>query len=210
MALRLPPIYPITDKGLSGKCTHLAILKELVRGGATLVQIRDKGDTPVRQLLDDLRRCVEYARHREVILIVNDRCDLMLSSGADGVHLGTDDLPANAARTLLGPGPIIGLSTHNISQVRKSRRAAVDYIGFGPILTTATKDSPWPAVGIERLRRVCALAGRPVVAIGGIGPGRIRDVLGAGAASAAVISSVMVGNCIARRMEALLSEATAI
>ncbi|NWG13707.1 MAG: thiamine phosphate synthase [Acidobacteria bacterium] len=209
MEFRFPPIYPITDKRLSGKCTHLAILKELVRGGATLVQIRDKGETPVRELLDDLRRCVEFARERGVILVVDDRCDLMLSCGADGVHLGTEDLPAAAARRLLGHRRIIGLSTHNISQVRRSRRVAVDYIGFGPIHTTATKDSHWPATGIENLRRACALAGRPVVAIGGIGPGCIRDVLLAGAASAAVISSVMAGGRIARRMEALLREATA-
>ncbi len=210
MAFRLPPVYPITDKGLSGRGSHLAILKELVRGGATLVQIRDKGDTPVRQLLDDLRRCVDYAREREVILIVNDRCDLMLSSGAHGVHLGIEDLPGTATRTLLGPGPILGLSTHNISQVRRSRFVPADYIAFGPIHATATKDSRWPVVGIEKLRRACALAGRPVVAIGGIGPGRIRDVLRAGAASAAVISCVMARKGIARRMEALLSEATAI
>ncbi len=209
MAFRLPPVYPITDKRLSGKRTHLAILRELVRGGATLVQVRDKGNTPVRELLDDLRRCVEYAREREVILIVNDRCDVMLSCGADGVHLGTDDIPAAAARTLLGPGGIIGLSTHNISQVRRSRAVAVDYIGFGPIYPTGTKNSPWPVVGIEKLRQACALAARPVVAIGGIRSGRIRDVLEAGAASAAVISSVMAGNQIARRMEALLAEATA-
>jgi len=208
MKLRLPPIYPITDKRLSGFNSHFQILKELVRGGATLVQIRDK-DTALDGLLADLRRCGEFAGEHGVSLIVNDRCDLALCCGAHGVHLGQDDLPAEAARALMGRGRIIGLSTHNLRQVHASARLAIDYIGYGPVYATSTKDTSSPVAGVRRLRNACDAATRPVVAIGGIGPGRIREVLDAGATSAAVISAAMAGGRIAKNMEALLNEARA-
>ena len=207
MAYQFPPVYPITDKRLAGEDSHLAVVRELVRGGASLIQIRDKV-TPLSELLTDLRRCVEHARNHGVLLIINDRCDLMLSCGADGVHLGTEDLPPAAARFLLGPDRIIGLSTHNIHQVARSRSSPADYLGFGPVYPTTTKESRWPTVGLNMLRRACAAAQRPVVAIGGIGPGQVREVLACGAASAAVISAVMERGRIARRMELLLTEAT--
>ncbi len=208
MRLRLPPVYPITDKRLSGLGSHLQILKELVRGGATLVQIRDK-ETPPGELLADLRRCVDFARERGIELIVNDRCDLALCCGAHAVHLGQEDLPAAAARALMGRGGIIGLSTHNLRQVHASARLPVDYIGYGPVYATSTKDAASPVAGVRRLRAACIAAKWPVVAIGGINAGRIREVLEAGATSAAVISSVMAGGTVARNMERLLTEAGA-
>jgi len=208
MKLPLPPVYPITDKRLSGLSSHFQILRELVRGGATLVQIRDKG-TPLDELLTDLRRCVDFARERGVTLIVNDRCDLALCCGAHGVHLGQDDLPAEAARALMGRGRIIGLSTHNLRQVHASAPLAIDYIGYGPVYATSTKEAASPVVGVRRLRAACGAAVWPVVAIGGIKAGRIREVLDAGATSAAVISTAMAGGRIARNMEALLNEARA-
>ncbi len=171
MKLQIPPVYPITDKRLAGSDSHLAILRELVRGGAAWVQIRDKV-TPAGELLQDLRRCVEFARRRGVVLIVNDRCDLALSCGADGVHLGQDDLPPAAARSLLGTGAILGFSTHNLRQAAGAARCPIDYLGFGPIFDTATKESRWPATGLQRLRRVCLRSALPVVAIGGIGQRR--------------------------------------
>ena len=208
MKLPLPPVYPITDKRLSGLSSHFQILRELVRGGATLVQIRDKG-TPLDELLTDLRRCVDFARERGVTLIVNDRCDLALCCGAHGVHLGQDDLPAEAARALMGRGRIIGLSTHNLRQVHASAPLAIDYIGYGPVYATSTKEAASPVVGVRRLRAACGAAVWPVVAIGGIKAGRIREVLDTGATSAAVISTAMAGGRIARNMEALLNEARA-
>lgn len=208
MKLIFPPVYPVTDKRLSGFESHLRILKELVRGGATLVQVRDK-ETPLDELLADLRRCVEFAERHGARLIINDRCDLALCCDAHGVHLGQDDLPAQAARELLGRERLIGISTHNLRQVRDTARLAIDYIGYGPVFPTSTKDAPAPVVGIRRLREACTSAAWPVVAIGGIGPGRIREVLDAGAASGAVISAAMAGGRIARNMESLLREAMA-
>lgn len=208
MAIRLPPVYPITDKTLSGKPTHLAILRELARGGASWVQIRDK-ITPDRELAADLLRCVEFAAARGIRLIVDDRCDLALVSGAAGVHLGRTDLPPEAARRIVGGRRIIGFSTHTPAQVRAARRMPVDYLGFGPVFGTTTKKNAEPPVGLEGLKKACRMADKPVVAIGGIGPGRIRAVLAAGASSAAVISALMGAPDIARRMEELLREATA-
>jgi thiamine-phosphate pyrophosphorylase len=204
----LPPIYPITDKRLAGKATHLAILKELVRGGARVVQIRDKS-TPLKELLQDLHRCVDFAGEKGVMLIVNDRCDLALSCGAAGVHLGQDDLPPAAARAILGSKRVIGYSTHSIARVRESARLPVQYVGFGPVYGTSTKENPSPVVGVRRLANACASSRLPVVAIGGIGLEQVRDVLNAGAASAAVIAALMRAENPAREMERLLEKAMA-
>ena len=204
--LQLPPIYPITDKNMARKCDHYSILKELVRGGARFVQIRDK-DTPEEELLPDLRRCIEYAALRNVNLILNDRCDLVLCSGLSGVHLGQEDLPPEEARSLLSGKSIIGLSTHSLAQVRKASSLPIQYIGFGPIYRTLSKDNPSPVVGIRKLIQACRQSSVPVVAIGGIGLKQVRDVLKAGAASAAVISALMKTENIAKRMEDFLEAA---
>ena len=206
-AFRLPPVYPITDKRLAGRNSHLSIIRDLVRGGATLIQIRDK-DTPDRELLIDLLRCAEYCEKHRVMLLVNDRCDLALSSGAAGVHLGQGDLPTEAARSLLGRRKLIGLSTHTLAQLRRSKALPVDYVGFGPVFATATKENASPLVGIAGLRHACRESERPVVAIGGIGMERIREVLDAGASSAAVISALMEAGNPARTMELMLKLAT--
>jgi len=203
MKTRFAPIYPITDKRMSGKPTHLAILRELIRGGASLVQIRDKG-TPVGDLLQDICRCVEYASKYGVRVIVNDRCDLALLSGAAGVHLGQEDLPAVFARRILGKKALLGISTHSQQQVREADSLPVEYIGFGPIFATSTKSDHAPVVGLAGLRQACRQSAKPVVAIGGIESKQIPAVLEAGAASVALVSSLMMSKCIARRMEELL------
>jgi thiamine-phosphate pyrophosphorylase len=204
--IRLPPIYPITDKNIARRSTHLSILKELARGGAELVQIRDKS-TPLRELIGDLRHCVEFAQKQGLMLIVNDRCDLVLSSGASGVHLGQDDLPPLVARTILDKSHIIGFSTHSLAQVRQAGVLPLQYIGFGPVFGTATKENPAPAVGLRKLADACKISSMPVVAIGGIGLEQVRLVLDAGATSAAVISALMNAGNLARQMELFLEKA---
>jgi thiamine-phosphate pyrophosphorylase len=205
MAFRLPPVYPITDKQLARRTSHLSILKELVRGGARLVQLRDKS-TPIHQLLPDLRRCVEFACEKGVTLIINDRCDLVLSSGAMGVHLGQEDLPPEAARSVLGRAKIIGFSTHSLRQVQQSLHLPIQYIGFGPIYPTSTKQNPSSAVGLRQLSRACKASSVPVVAIGGIGLEQVPDVLEAGAASVAVISALMRAKDLAIQMQRFLEK----
>ncbi|MBN2319567.1 MAG: thiamine phosphate synthase [Acidobacteria bacterium] len=204
--LLFPPIYPITDKKMARSCDHYSILKELVRGGARFVQIRDKY-TPAAELLKDLRRCVDFASSRNVTLILNDRCDLVLCSGAFGVHLGQDDLPPETARTLLGGESIIGLSTHSLPQVRKASLLPVQYIGFGPIFPTSTKENAAPVAGLSRLRQACNASSVPVVAIGGIGLQQVGDVLKAGASSVAIISALMQAVDLTGRMQQFLEAA---
>ncbi len=206
MQFTLPRIYPITDKRLANRADHYSIVKELVKGGARCIQIRDKS-TPLGALLPDLRRCIDLARQNDVLLIINDRCDLALSIGATGVHLGQDDIPPEAARAILGPDRIIGFSTHSLLQVQKSRPLPVQYIGFGPIYPTSTKNKSAPEVGLTQLRRACRESPVPVVAIGGIGLDRIAEVLKTGAASAAVISALMQATDLSGQMKRFLERA---
>jgi thiamine-phosphate pyrophosphorylase len=208
LSFNLPPIYPITDKRLAGESSHLKILKELVRGGASLVQIRDK-QTRIAELLADLLRCAEFCSKHGIVLIVNDRCDLALSVGAAGVHLGQEDLPPESARKLLGAAGVIGYSTHSLAQVHAASALPIQYVGFGPIYSTTTKQRASPVVGIPVLGQACSKSRLPVVAIGGIGLRQITDVLKAGAASAAIISALMRPGKIAETMERMLNAARA-
>ena len=206
MIFELPRIYPITDKRLARKSSNFAILKEIIRGGARFVQIRDK-DTPARELLRDLEKCRQYAETHKTTLILNDRSDLVLSADLMGVHLGQDDIPPESARALIGKKRIIGYSTHTLSQARQSRVMPVDYIGFGPVYATGTKANAGSAAGLKKLAQVCRAVSTPVVAIGGIGLEEIRPVLETGAASAAVISAIMTAESIAKQTELFLETA---
>ena len=160
----------------------------LADGGARVLQLRMKGATAAAMLrpLDELG---PLRRDRGLVLIVNDRLDVALAAGADGVHLGQDDLPLAAARALAPDGFVIGVSTHDEAQARIAVDGGASYIGFGPCFPTRTKLNPDPVVGLDRLARVCRLP-LPVVAIGGIGLDTVADVVRAGAAAAAVISAV--------------------
>ena len=140
-----------------------------------------------------------------MISIVNDRADIALAIGADGVHLGQTDLPPDAARRILGKQAIIGYSTHTIEQVRDAAKFDIDYLAFGPIFSTTTKEDPDQVVGLETLARVRMIAASlPLVAIGGIDLGNAISVFAAGADSIAVISALMAdGAFIADRTRGL-------
>src|SRR5438045_505744 len=188
--LTLPTIYPITDTTISG-LSHRDQVKQLIEGGATLIQLREKRASP-REFFPDAREALTIARSAGVKLIINDRVDIALAIGADGVHLGQTDMPVEAVRRLLGDRAIIGFSTHNLNQVEEAIRLPIDYLAFGPIFTTATKENPDPIVGLTELAQIKNLVGSlPLVAIGGISPDAIREVLISGADSAAIISAVL-------------------
>lgn len=123
--------------------------------------------------------------------IVNDRVDVAKAVEADGVHLGQDDLPLADARAILGSGKLIGISTHNLAQAVEAEAGGADYIGFGPIFPTATKEHPDPVVGVAGLREVRAKVRIPIVAIGGINAGNVCEVVAAGADGIAVVSAVL-------------------
>jgi thiamine-phosphate pyrophosphorylase len=193
LRINLPKIYPITDRRLSG-LSHAEQVRRLGAGGATFVQLREKHLSP-REFHREAEDALRVARGLGVRLIVNDRVDIALALGADGVHLGQDDLPPAAARELLGGPAVIGFSTHNEEQAREAARLPVDYLAIGPIFQTSSKENPDPVVGLEGLRRVRRIVGQiPLVAIGGIHPENVREVFAAGADSVAVISLLLAGN----------------
>jgi len=186
----LPKTYPITDARISG-LSHLEQARRLIDGGAEIIQLREKYASP-REFYESAKEVVEFAAGSGVRIIINDRVDIALAAEADGVHLGQDDLPPSAARGILGPGAIIGYSTHTLEQALAAIELPIDYIAFGPIFITSTKANPDETVGLAGLKRVRSLIGEfPLVAIGGIDPANFQSVLNAGANSAAVISSIL-------------------
>lgn len=186
----LPKIYPITDTRISG-LSHAAQVERLIAGGATLIQLREKHESP-REFYEAAKEALQIARPHHVKLIINDRVDIALALGADGVHLGQDDLPPEHARKILGPGAIIGFSTHTLAQAVKAIKLPVDYIAIGPIFTTRTKKNPDAVVGLEGLEAVRDAIGEfPLVAIGGITSEKLPRVLAAGADSAAIVSGLL-------------------
>ena len=190
MPISLPRIYPITDRAVSA-LSHTEQVKRLIDGGATLVQLRDKDGAP-KDFVRDAEAALVVARRNNVRIVINDRVDIAMALGADGVHLGQSDLPVEAARALLGPHAIIGFSTHSLAQVEFTTTLPVDYVAFGPIFDTPTKHDHEPVVGLDRLREVKSLlAGRPLVAIGGITAANFSRALNNGADSVAVISDLL-------------------
>lgn len=186
--LQLPKLYAITDTQLSNY-THAEIVRLLLTGGATLIQLRDK-DASAKELLDAARECLALTRPAGAKLIINDRVDVALTADADGVHLGQDDLTVEEAREILGHDKIIGLSTHSLEQFQAAMSTSADYLAVGPVYQTTTKENPSPTVGLELITAAKALADRPLVAIGGITIERARAVIEAGADSVAVISAL--------------------
>jgi thiamine-phosphate pyrophosphorylase len=184
----LPRLYAITDRDLSN-CTHEEIVAQLLAGGARLIQLRDK-EANAKELLDAARACLRLTRAAGAVLIINDRVDVALAAGADGVHLGQDDLAIEEARELLGPDKIIGVSTHSLEQFRLALETSADYLALGPVFTTTTKENPAPVTGPGLVRAARALTDRPLVAIGGMTPGRVSEIIAAGADSVAVIAAL--------------------
>jgi thiamine-phosphate pyrophosphorylase len=137
-------------------------------------------------------------------LIVNDRIDIALGSAADGVHLGQEDLPLEVGRKLLGDR-LIGISTHSLEQAKEAEANGADYIGFGPIFGTATKNTGYTARGVEMLARVRAAVALPIIAIGGITEANIQEVWRAGADSAAIISDILKADDVTAKVSAILA-----
>ena len=190
MRIILPKIYPITDTSLSG-LSHRDQVEQLIQGGAKLIQLREKRMSP-REFLHDAREALKVARSAGVKIIINDRVDIAMAIGADGVHLGQTDMPVAAARRLFGDDATIGLSTHNSKQVDDALDLPINYLAFGPVFPTATKENPDLIVGVDLLSEIKRRAGSlPLIAIGGITKERVPAVLAAGADSVAVVSALL-------------------
>lgn len=183
-------LYLVTDRSLSGGRELEYIVGEAVRGGVTMVQLREKhcSSREFYRLAVQLKRCLAPWR---VPLIINDRLDIALACDADGLHLGQSDLSCGIARKILGKNKIIGLSVENVMDVTEANREEVDYIGISPVFSTPTKVDTAPELGLEGIREIASMARCPSVAIGGINIRNAQSVIAAGADGISVVSAIM-------------------
>jgi thiamine-phosphate pyrophosphorylase len=194
--LPLPKLYAIVDVEMCARrgWAPQALAHAYLTGGARLLQLRGK-DLGGAAFLELARAMVEEARRVDGHVIVNDRADIAVLSGAAGVHVGQDDLSVADVRGIVGTKAIVGLSTHTQTQLEAAVGEPISYVAVGPVFGTSTKVTGYDAVGLQMIRDACALAAAkaiPVVAIGGITLDRVQRVWAAGAASAAVISDLLV------------------
>jgi thiamine-phosphate pyrophosphorylase len=189
VALTLRGFYGIVDR--DEPAAALALAEKLLAGGACALQVRLK-KAPADAILAVARALREPTRRAGAFLVVNDRVDLALAAGADAVHLGQDDLSLEGARQAIAGRPLlVGISTHNPTQAAAAARAGADYLGFGPVYATGTKENPDPVQGIAALAiAVEAAAPVPIVAIGGVTPARGFEIAATGAAAACAIAAV--------------------
>ncbi len=188
--MRLSGLYLILDPSVAGTRSLSDLVKTALGAGVRLFQLRMKApDT--RTFHDMAAALCPLVQKGGGTFIVNDRCDVASAVGADGVHLGQEDLPLADARAILGPGKLIGISTHTLAQAVEAQAGGADYIGFGPVFPTATKEHPDPVVGVEGLREVRARLRIPIAAIGGINAQNAAAVRAAGADCVAAVSAVL-------------------
>ena len=195
----------VTDRGLAGGRSVIDVALAAARGGATMVQLREKEAT-TRAFVDEARALKAALAPLGVPLAINDRLDVALAVDADGLHVGQDDMPVEEARRLLGPGKFVGLSITALDQALRADAEAADYLGVGPIYAQATKSDAAPPLGIDGLRRIRGLTRKPIVAIGGLTPDNGAPALAAGANGLAVVSAIVAAadpEAAARRFRAL-------
>ncbi len=183
-------LYVVTDRGLSRGRSDSEVARMAYEGGADVVQLRMK-DADGREMLAQAVEIREIADELCKLFIVNDRVDVAIASGADGVHLGQSDLPVEVARDLMGEDAIIGVSVHNAEEAVAAVDGGADYLSVGAIFSTSTKPDAQQGLGLGAIYEVVRAVDVPVVAIGGINRGNIQHVIRAGADSAAVVSAVV-------------------
>jgi len=202
----LPPgLYALCDDGLSPERPLLEKGRALLQGGARALQLRAKR-TPLRELATLARALARECEAHGALLLVNDRVDVALVSGAHGVHVGDEDVSPADARAVLGPGRLVGVTARGAEGIRAAQRAGADYVGLGPVFATSTKRVDAPPLGVGRLAELVRSSPLPVVAIAGIGLGNIAEVAAAGAHAAAVGSDLLLASDIAERARLLSAE----
>jgi thiamine-phosphate pyrophosphorylase len=188
--LQLPRLYPIIDPAcFSDPARMFAAAEDFVVAGITLLQYRNKSGS-ARRMLEQARE-LRARLGSSVKFIMNDRADLCLAAGFDGLHLGQDDLSPESARTIMGGDRWLGVSNHNPEQLADADKTSADYLAIGPVFATTSKANPDPIVGLDGVRRARELTRKPLVAIGGITRANARSVIDAGADAVAVISDLL-------------------
>jgi thiamine-phosphate pyrophosphorylase len=200
------PLYAIADPASSGGRPVETLVGDILSGGGRLVQLRMKGE-PTGAFLAVAASLREPIRRAGGLLIINDRPDIALAVGADGVHLGAEDLPVLAARRLVGPDALIGYSTHSVAEaVDVAASGFVNYVAFGPVFATGTKEMPHAPQGLERLREVRRGVRLPLVAIGGITADTAPAVRAAGADAVAMIGALARAPDVAALVTRILAD----
>ena len=209
--LTLPQgIYGITAEKLSRGRDNVSVVREMIAGGVSAVQYREKHDTKsFRSMLEECLAIRRLTRESGVLFIVNDYMELAMLADADGVHVGQDDLPVAAVRERVGP-KIIGLSTHEPEHAQAALKAGVDYIGAGPIFATQTKEDVCDPVGLNYLSLVVRDIPLPAAAIGGIKLHNIDQVLAAGARTVCLVSEIVAADDIAGMVQQLRAKVAAV
>jgi len=191
--MSLPALYLITDRKAAGKRGLLPTLEDAFRGGVRLVQLREK-DLSARELLSLAKEVKELAIRYGGRLLINDRTDIALLSGADGVHLTSESYPPKDARRLLGAEKLIGVSTHAIDEALRAEEEGADFVTFGPVFETPSKAGMGGPLGLERLKEAVARLSIPVYGLGGLNASNMMEVAATGA-SVALISAIMASAC---------------
>lgn len=200
-------LYVVLDRETQGARDHIQVAQEAIKGGADIVQLRDK-EASARELVDIGRRLREMTKKARALFIVNDRSDVAAECDADGVHLGQDDISIACARRILGEDRIIGKSTHSLEQALAACEEGADYISVGPVYKTPTKPD-YKEVGLELIKEVKWNIKIPFIAIGGIDSTNIREVLEAGATKIAVVRAVVAQDDIeeaARKLKDIIDD----
>lgn len=197
-------LYLVTDRSLSQGRSTVDVVRAAIRGGVTCVQLREK-QCSTRTFLEEawaVRRLLDELEAR-IPLIVNDRIDIALAIGADGVHLGQTDMPISDARRLAGSLLTIGISAESVADAIRAEAEGADYIGVSPVFATPTKNDTAPPLGLVGLRAIRAAVSLPVVGIGGIKAENAAEIIRAGADGVAVVSAIVSAPCPERAAAAL-------
>ena len=193
MGKKIGKLCVITDATIQNKYSHYKIAKMAIKGGADIIQLRDK-KVPTGELIETAIKIKRLCDKYQVLFIINDRTDVAMIANADGVHLGKEDIPISDARKLLGKNKIIGGTSHSLNEAIQIEKEGADYIGFGHIYPTYSKHKKDKPKGINYLKRVVGKVKLPVFAIGGINHTNIKEVIDTGVHGTAVIGAVVKSN----------------
>lgn len=201
-----PPLYFVTDHDLTAGRPQLEVIRAALEGGVRLVQFRDK-TLKERDFIREARAALELCRRHGALMLVNDRVEAAKEVGADGVHLGQDDMEPQDARDMLGGDALIGLSTHNREEVLAARGKPLDYINIGPMFPTATKEhSRYGALGADAVLELARLSPFPFTTMGGIKRHHLADLFRRGVKTVAMVTEISLAPDVAGRTRELLAE----
>jgi thiamine-phosphate pyrophosphorylase len=186
-------LYLVTDRGLARNRNTLDIVRAAVQGGASCVQLREKRCS-TREYIDEAFAIKAFLKREGIPFIINDRVDVAQAVGADGVHLGQNDMPLKMARVILGDSMIIGISAESAADAVAAEREGADYLGVSPIFATATKADTAPPLGLAGLREIRRAVSMPLVGIGGLNKHNAADVIRHGADGVAVVSAIVAAD----------------